>query len=274
MPNDETPPEDLKLPPLPTEQMDEEDFKRLNRRKFLSWAILGGAGLAGLGLIAASDTERELQWPLRLGLNTGDSFWKVNFNADSKAAKSAPPEKPLRLNGDIGIQKNVDANSWRLQVTNAGSAFVTKISIDDLRKLPAVTETFELKCIEGWSQSMSCTGVRFEEFMKKFNVGYRPPQDPDEDVEDATPFSYAGLSSIDRQYYVSMDMKSLLHPQTLLCYEINGEALSIDHGYPLRLMTPVKYGVKNIKQIGSIAFADSPPSDYWAENGYGDYIGL
>ena len=262
------------LPPLPTEQIEEEDFKKLNRRRFLGWALLGGAGLTGLGALALSETERELQWPLRLGMNAGDSFWKANFNDKSIASKSSAPDKPLRLNGDIGIQKNVDANSWRLQVSQNGSTYVTKVSLEDLKKLPAVTETFELKCIEGWSQSVTCTGVRFENFMKKFNVGYRPSEDPDEDIEDATPFAYAGLSTIDRQYYVSMDMKSLLHPQTMLCYEINGEPLSIEHGYPLRLITPVKYGVKNIKQIGSIAFADTSPSDYWAENGYGDYLGL
>ena len=45
-------------------------------------------------------------------------------------------------------------------------------------------------------------------------------------------------------------MPSALHPQTLLCYEMNGEPLSIEHGGPLRLVTAVKYGIKSIKRIG------------------------
>jgi DMSO/TMAO reductase YedYZ molybdopterin-dependent catalytic subunit len=61
-----------------------------------------------------------------------------------------------------------------------------------------------------------------------------------------------------------------MHPQTLLCYEINGQPLTIDHGAPLRLVTPLKYGIKHLKQIGSIAFSDARPRDYWTENAY-DY---
>jgi DMSO/TMAO reductase YedYZ molybdopterin-dependent catalytic subunit len=65
-------------------------------------------------------------------------------------------------------------------------------------------------------------------------------------------------------------MDDAMHPQTLLCYEMNGQPLSRYHGAPLRLVTPLKYGIKHLKQIGSISFSDKPPRDYWAENDY-DY---
>ena len=63
-------------------------------------------------------------------------------------------------------------------------------------------------------------------------------------------------------------MPSALHPQTLLCYEMNGQPLTDGHGAPLRLVTPLKYGIKHLKRIGTIAFADARPKDYWAELGY------
>ncbi len=63
------------------------------------------------------------------------------------------------------------------------------------------------------------------------------------------------------------------HPQTLLCYEMNGEPLTLEHGAPLRLVTPVKYGIKNIKRIGTIRFTDKRPADFWAERGYDWYAG-
>ena len=59
-------------------------------------------------------------------------------------------------------------------------------------------------------------------------------------------------------------MESMLHPQTLLCYERNGAPLSQEHGAPLRLVIPVKYGVKNIKRIGTIRYCTQRPADYWA----------
>lgn len=56
----------------------------------------------------------------------------------------------------------------------------------------------------------------------------------------------------DEAYYIGLDMESALHPQTILCYEMNGKELPENHGYPLRLIIPVKYGVKHLKRIGTI----------------------
>jgi DMSO/TMAO reductase YedYZ molybdopterin-dependent catalytic subunit len=69
-------------------------------------------------------------------------------------------------------------------------------------------------------------------------------------------------------------MKSALHPQTLLAWELNGQPLAPEHGAPLRLVIPIKYGVKSIKKIGSIRLTDKRPADYWAENGYDWFAGL
>jgi DMSO/TMAO reductase YedYZ molybdopterin-dependent catalytic subunit len=69
-------------------------------------------------------------------------------------------------------------------------------------------------------------------------------------------------------------MRSALQSQTLLCYEMNGSPLAIENGAPLRLVIPTKYGIKNIKRIGTITYTDQRPADYWAEEGYDWYAGL
>ena len=84
---------------------------------------------------------------------------------------------------------------------------------------------------------------------------------------------YVSMETRDAAYYVGLDMASALHPQTLLCYEMDGEPLTTDHGAPLRLVIPVKYGIKSLKQIGTIRFTDRRPADYWAERGYDWYAG-
>jgi DMSO/TMAO reductase YedYZ molybdopterin-dependent catalytic subunit len=78
----------------------------------------------------------------------------------------------------------------------------------------------------------------------------------------------------DREYYVGLDMASALHSQTLLCYEMNDKPLEPQHGAPLRLVIPVKYGIKSLKRIGKIAFSETRPPDYWAERGYDYYAGF
>ena len=69
-------------------------------------------------------------------------------------------------------------------------------------------------------------------------------------------------------------MPSAMHPQTLLAYEVNDQPLPQEHGQPLRLIVPVKYGIKNLKRIGSISFSNDRPKDYWADHVYDYYSGL
>ncbi len=85
--------------------------------------------------------------------------------------------------------------------------------------------------------------------------------------------TYVGMATPDKEYYVGLDMPSALHPQTILCYEMNGKLLPLNQGYPLRLIIPVKYGIKHIKRLGTITFNNQRPRDYWAERGYDYYSG-
>jgi hypothetical protein len=64
------------------------------------------------------------------------------------------------------------------------------------------------------------------------------------------------------------------HPQTLLATYFNGRPLTVDHGAPLRLLVPVKLGLKNVKAITGIRYSAEPPRDYWAERGYSYYDGI
>ena len=132
------------------------------------------------------------------------------------------------------------------------------LTLDDIKALPRTEMITELKCIEGWSTITHWAGARFADFVAKFKP----------DV-----MKYVSLVTPDGGYYVGMDMQSMLHPQTLLCYEMNFAPLAIEHGAPLRLVTPMKYGIKNIKRIGRIDFTDARPKDFWAESGYDWYSG-
>ena len=78
----------------------------------------------------------------------------------------------------------------------------------------------------------------------------------------------------DERYYVGLYLADCLHPQALLATHMNGKPLTAEHGAPLRLVIPHKYGIKNIKLITSIAYTQKRPTDYWYEQGYDWYAGL
>ena len=105
-------------------------------------------------------------------------------------------------------------------------------------------------------------GVRFSDFIKAYGLN-----------EEAS-MKYLGLMTPDEEYYVGIEMASAMHPQTILCYELNGQPLPMREGFPLRLIIPVKYGIKHLKRIGTMYFANNRPPDYWAERGYDYYSGL
>ena len=131
--------------------------------------------------------------------------------------------------------------------------------------------TTELRCIEGWSEVVHWAGARLADLASATGLATRSGR--------PTRASPAVCSTTRRSRrptaatYVGLDMASALHPQTLLCYEMDGRPLTPEHGAPLRLAIPLKYGIKNLKRIGTIRFTDVRPADYWAERGYDWYAG-
>jgi DMSO/TMAO reductase YedYZ molybdopterin-dependent catalytic subunit len=144
----------------------------------------------------------------------------------------------------------------------------------DVRKLPHIEMVTEFKCIEGWSEIVYWGGVRLRDFLVAFppHTGNTDHSHPAEFISNLP--EYIAFETPDGQYYVGIERKVALHPQTLLAYEIDGQPLTPDHGAPLRLVTPLKYGIKQIKQIGRITYMNTRPRDYWHEQGYDYYAGL
>ena len=201
--------------------------------------------------------------PLRTVLDYNQTFFS-NFLSDNHLAKTYPVAEAatrVRVNGNVGMDNNFDATGWKLQVVKNGGDTLF-ITLDDIKALPKTDIVFDFKCIEGWSQVTHWAGVRFSDFAAKYGL----------DVQ--TKFKYGGLVTPDKKYYVGIDMPSLMHPQTILCYEMNGQPLPINQGYPLRLIIPVKYGIKHLKRISTITFSNERPADYWYERGYDYYSGL
>lgn len=203
-----------------------------------------------------------VQKTLRKGLSTNEKIFSNVFDKD-KLVKTYPvseADKRVRVNGRDGLHTPLDSAGWRLQVVKTNGDTLS-LTLDDIKKLPKTEIVFDFKCIEGWSQKTWWGGVKFADFVKYYHL----------DAE--SKLNYAGLETPDKGYYVGIDMPSILHPQTLLCYEMNGKPLPIDQGYPLRLIIPVKYGIKHLKRIGSIYFSNEKPPDFWAERGYDYYAG-
>jgi hypothetical protein len=139
------------------------------------------------------------------------------------------------------------------------------LSMEEILKLPRHELVTEFKCIEGWSDVASWGGARLADLI----AAYPPARLPDGRMP-----RYVYMETPDGDYYCGYDMAVALHPQSLLVYEMGGRPITRWHGAPLRLHTPLKYGYKQIKRIGLIAYTDMRPDDYWTKLGYDWYGGL
>ena len=138
------------------------------------------------------------------------------------------------------------------------------LQLSDITRLPRHELVTQFKCIEGWSQIVHWAGVRMSDFLDAYPPAAIDGKEP----------RYAYMETPDGDYYVGYDLAVLRHPQTLLVTEMMGEPLTQKHGAPLRLHTPTKYGYKQIKRIGLIAYGNDRPDDYWTRLGYDWYAGL
>jgi DMSO/TMAO reductase YedYZ molybdopterin-dependent catalytic subunit len=259
-PGDDRPKAKPQRPPLTPEQ-------QINRRTFYSFTafiVLGIAAWRSWFWLKDSAQSDGVQSPLRQVLNTNEKIFKHTLSPNhlAKTYPTSAAARNVRYNSGIGLgTKEADPTIWRLNVTTRDGRTLS-ISLDELKTLPKTEFAFEFKCIEGWSQISWWGGVKFSDFIRHYNLQHEATLD------------YVGLSTPDDQYYVGIDTPSTMHPQTLLCYEMNGQPLPPRHGAPLRLIIPIKYGVKNLKCISKMYFSNDRPRDYWFERGYDYYCGL
>lgn len=241
----------------------EQELKARTRRSFL---VLGGgavAGVAGWKWLRSRETDGGVSYPFRRALRWNEKVARGYFDPNHRAREypaSAAAAEP-RENGDIGLGEDFDIETWNLHVTGPSAAAARTLTLADIQALPKIEQVTALNCIEGWTEVVHWGGARFADFTAKHAPEWR----------DAP---YIALHTPDKEYFVGLDRASAMHPQTLLCYEINGQRLSAAHGAPLRLVIPVKYGIKNIKRIATINYSASRPEDYWANEGYDWYAGL
>ncbi len=158
---------------------------------------------------------------------------------------------------------------WSLALAGLASGRTERFTIDELmRRFPQVEQVTRLVCVEGWSAVAWWGGIRFADVVAAF-----PPAPGARwaALRSAVNLDGAGRSD---PYYVSIDLETARHPQTLLATHQGGAPLTVGHGAPLRLLVPMKLGLKNIKAVTDIVYMIDEPDDYWNERGYSKYDGL
>lgn len=176
-----------------------------------------------------------------------------------------------RLNS-IGAIPKLTKENYRLKVTGLVNRPV-ELTYNDLLALPVVEQRFTHHCVEGWTYTDTFTGVRLSDVLAKAGgakegaamLVFRSPE------VSRQMFTYG------EQYSSSFPLKPGVAESALVVFAVGGKDLPPQHGFPVRLMTPKKWGFKACKWLTQIdVTADPSYRGYWEREGYhhdGDWPG-
>ncbi|MPZ67132.1 MAG: molybdopterin-dependent oxidoreductase [Pseudonocardiaceae bacterium] len=131
--------------------------------------------------------------------------------------------------------------SWQLELNGPGEP--VQFGRDELLAMPQHAARLPIACVEGWSTgNQSWSGIRLADLARLAGL----PGASSVLVESVQVGSAFASTSLRRN--------QILDPQSLLALRVNGVDLSLDHGFPVRVIVPANPGVHNTKWVGRMSF--------------------
>jgi DMSO/TMAO reductase YedYZ molybdopterin-dependent catalytic subunit len=254
-------------------------YKLLTRRSALTGLVGGGTGLLLSGCdrivqmpgvlsmlesaeLVSQHTQRAILGQVR---PLAREYQRSEISRNFKANGTTRPQTE-----DYVRHVLTEFSQYKLKVDGM-VARPFELSLDEIRNLPSRTQITRHDCVEGWSAIGEWTGVPLSHLLQMAGVG---------NGSRYVVFHCADDLLGQGLYYESIDLVDAYHPQTIMAYAMNGEALPIPHGAPLRLRVERQLGYKMAKYVMRIEVVDSfakigrGRGGFWEDLGYEWYAGI
>ena len=153
----------------------------------------------------------------------------------------------------IGSVPRVDLDAWDFRIWGEVGSPVT-LTWERLRALPATEVTADIHCVTRWSRF----DARFRGVHWRDLTGLVRPR----------PSARFVVAHAEQGYTANVPLEALEDENALLAYEADGEPLTAEHGWPLRLVVPSRYFWKSAKWLRGLELCDSDRPGYWERYGY------
>lgn len=152
-----------------------------------------------------------------------------------------------------GPTPKFDPEQWDFRIFGLVEAEV-RWSYEEFMALPTVTVRADFHCVTRWSRlDNEWEGVSFREVMKHIK--------PLPSAKFATIFCDGG-------YTTNLSLEVLIDDDVLFAYRLDGEKLSPEHGWPLRLIVPKRYAWKSAKWVRGMELTEKDRPGFWENYGY------
>jgi DMSO/TMAO reductase YedYZ molybdopterin-dependent catalytic subunit len=188
----------------------------------------------------------------------GTFFWKRMFAIPPRDTTFITPNDKFYL-VNYGAIPDVPIASWKLTLSGYVKRPVT-LTYADILSRPSVEAMVTLECIDtlpGGSTISNAVwqGIPLKDVLEE--AGLEPG------ATDVVFYAAEGYSD-------SIPLSRVMEGDVLLAHSMNGAALPRDHGFPLRVIAPGLYGIKNVKWLIAIEVTDYDYKGYWQQRGWTD----
>ena len=187
-----------------------------------------------------------------------DRLRRVTRRPDNNRGGRVPPgqfvtEKfPVLHYGNVPA---VELATWDFRVFGLVETPIT-LTWDEFRALPETMLTTDIHCVTRWSKlDTTWSGVAWRDFIEAAGVRFSL---------DASHL----MAHCENNFTTNLPLDVLDDPETMFAWEYEGEPLTPEHGWPLRLLVPKRYFWKSAKWIRGIEFMAGDRPGFWERNGY------
>jgi DMSO/TMAO reductase YedYZ molybdopterin-dependent catalytic subunit len=267
--------------PLPIVEIAPRVLRYRTRRDLLFFGAGAVAAIAGAGVLLPQSTlsrlgiHRDLggpgkEWLLNQALRVDDDVAEALYSRHRRVPTYTKSQiTPIKNNYNGATPDPGYISGWNLTLDGLASGLSVSLDIRKLmNRFPMREQITRLVCVEGWSAIAWWAGLRFDDLLRAY-----PPKSQAKwaRVESSVNLDSSGNPD---PYFASLDLATARHSQTLLATHLSGQPLTVEHGAPLRLLVPIKLGLKNVKAVTRITYSAEEPRDYWARYGYSSYDGI
>jgi methionine sulfoxide reductase catalytic subunit len=251
-----------------------------NRRRFLKTLVGAGIGasissLSGCQKSSETALEDSLDLPEIKSVSKNPAFTKVDRpTTDEDLAGSY--NNFYEYGGSKNIwqkAQKLPTENWQVEVTGLVKNPQT-YDLDDLKqKFPLEERIYRFRCVEAWSMVLPWIGFPMKSLIKaveptssakfvRFQSYYE---------SEITKGPGLHLGSLPWPYTEGLRLEEMANDLAFFAVGIYGHDLPKQHGAPIRMVIPWKYGFKGAKSIVKVEFVDSQPATFWNTLGPGEY---
>jgi DMSO/TMAO reductase YedYZ molybdopterin-dependent catalytic subunit len=189
----------------------------------------------------------------------GETSERKKLEQQRRSEGRLPPGQSLTLKWPVlqyGSVPRVDLRAWDFRVGGLVEKPV-RLTWEEFNRLLQTEIQCDMHCVTRWSRfDNRFEGVLFTEVMK---------------LVTSKPEAHFAIVRGEQGFTANLPLEDLMKPTSIFAFKHDGEPLSVEHGYPVRLIVPHLYLWKSVKWVRGLELVESDTPGFWEQNGYHMY---